>query len=186
MSQSALCLAVRDTLRDVLRLGTEPNYCDLALGGMPHPAAGQVFYAVHPGGWETINGDYDLGETMGAKITVSKKLGDTPKDRTLTAAWSTPVSGLDALARAAILAIHRNQAVRAAANAILGATDALDGTPNGFETELWFQGADPEPVPRDYEWFGAAPPSGSVAVMGISITLRFGLADRVQTIGGMT
>ena len=160
--------------------------CDLAMGGKPHPAAGQVFYAVHPYGWTTKNGDYDLDEFMGVKITVSMKLGQTPKDRTLTAAWATPNTGLDALCRKALLAIHRQQSVRAAANAIIGATDDIDATPNGFETELWFKNADPEPVPRDDEWFGADQATATQALRGFSVTLTFGEAERMQTIAGAT
>lgn len=190
MSMAALCLGVRNVLRTALGItGSEPEMalkCDLALQGKPHPAAGQVFYAVHPYQWSTRNGDYDLDELMGVRITVSMKIGVSPKDRTMTALWSTPVTGLDALCRKALLAIHRQQSVRAAVNAIIGATDAIDATPNGFETELWFQQADPEPVPRDDEWFGAEPSVATQAIRGFSVSLTFGLAERVQTIAGAT
>jgi hypothetical protein len=186
----ALCLAVRDVLRAMLGLtGTEAQMslvCDLAMMGKPHPAAGQVFYGVHPGSWATQNGDYDLDEMMGVKVTVSMKLGTSPADRYLTALWMTPATGLDALARAAMLAVHRNQAVRLGANVYLGSTDLLDGSPNGFETELWFQGADGEPVPQGDEWFGTEPSVATQALKGMSVTLNFGLAERVQGIQGMT
>ena len=194
MSMSALCLAVRNDLRTMLGVPSATYadaslICDLAFEGMPHPAAGEVFYAVHDGGWNAAQtGDYDLFERMTVSVTITKKVGYTPKDRRATDAWATSSTGLDALARAVVKRLHQNQAIRLAANVIIGATDTLDSNPNGFETTVIFQGGS-NVQQHGPEWFespqysGVSVPDKTVA---ISVRLDFGMADRLQGISGLT
>lgn len=182
MSMVALCKGVVDHLRSTgVVNSSDPLLCDLAFEGYPHPAAGEVFYAVHAGDWGVsgVEGDWDLSERMGCVVTISKKLGYAPKDRRATDAWAKVLTGLDALSRKVVVALHQNQAVRAQANTYLGATDG------GFVTALLFKGAT-RPEIKGSDWFGTEPSASGDDVIGIAISLTFGMMERYQTIATMT
>jgi hypothetical protein len=166
----ALLLAVRDRLRAALSLGA--HECEVQPDGYPHPAAGEVFYAVHPG---YVNQDLDtcMDESYEVKVTITAKTGQAPLDRWGTRILTLASTGLYARAEAVRALLHMNETVRASANTTIGAQD------NGFTETLRYRGMGP-PTPRGPEWFSAE--DESVPPAGLSLELTFGGARRVQVI----
>ena len=193
MSSPALCQAVRDVIQAGLTInGSSPdaNTCEVGFDGQPKPSAGQVYIAVHMGGFNRLEGDYDLDEGHDVYVTVTYRLGVAPKDRFGVEIWAKATSGLDALCRSIITLLHHNQNVRIYANH--GKSYSIGDTgggPDGFYTPLRFASAG-KPQYRDYSWFTALPPKdlkeSDYEKCGVSQELRFGKANRCQTISGMT
>lgn len=179
MSQAALCKAVRDTLQETFSL--DENSCQVCFDGQPcNPVAGEMYVSVHPMGWQGQSGDWDLDEDVSVGVTITKRAAFAPKDRRGVALWLDETDGLETQCRRAIMAIHQNQTLRAAANTYIG-SDSV-----GFVTALWFLRTDPA-VLRNWDWFGAAAPedSDAEAVCGYSQTITFGRARRCQSIPDM-
>lgn len=120
-----------------------------------------------------------LEETFGVQITVTVKLGQVPRDRIGTNAYLGPAGeSLDDELRAIVALLHHDKGaypVLAAANVILGASV------NGFIEPLRFtSGGSPQQVGPD--WFSAVTTKSTQAVAGLSQTLQFGMAKRIQNI----
>ena len=195
MSAPALALAIRDTLLTKVRLNgdtIDKNTCDVCFGPEPKPGCGQLFLAVHLGRWIPESADYDLSEQYEVNVTISMKLGEVPQDMFGEEAWTKAATGLDAVARTVITALHQNQQVRLTANDGQPYSIGTAGSrPDGFYTTVQFTGAQ-APVFRKASWFNMGEPlpadadDSQAAQCGVSQTLTFGKAQRAQTIAGMT
>ena len=180
MSLSAVCLAARDRIRSYLSLGEDS--CEVGFDGQPKPMAGQLYVAVHPASWTGTDNDYELEEIIAVNVTVTMRLGSSPKDRWGVAVWTKQDDGLDAVCRKVIVALHMNYAdVMNVAN-----TTYITTARDGFYHPLKFRDGG---LPRyvDHHWFSAAEPESQyqVAEAGVAQTLTFGALARFQTIGGM-
>ncbi len=173
-------MAVRDKLQRVVKINgnaIDADTCECGFDGKPKPSAGELYLAVHPLGWQGISGDDDLHEEAQIGVTITLRMGFAPSDRFGVAAWLQANTGLDAVARVVITALHKDQLVRIAANTIIGTTSA------GYVTPLWFMsGANPQF--REAAWFSATvdPDAKDTAPCGVSQELRFGRAQRCQAV----
>jgi hypothetical protein len=176
MSLRALLAATRDTLRAALEL--DETGCEVCPDGRPHPAAGEWFVAVHPGGL-TNQSTLALDERADLLVTVTRRVSDAPHDRIGENAV-LDADGVLAKAEAARASVHMNYALMDAANA---AIDGFGTTANGYVEPLAFQSLRylGEKGP---EWFFAE--GGEEAACGLAVELAFGRARRVQYIGGQT
>lgn len=178
MSLAACMIAVRDVLQDLFRV--DENSCEVGFDGKPKPACGERYFAVHSLGWNGINGDWDLGEEYTVGVTVTIRTGFAPKDRWGIAVWLAENDGMESTIRQVITAIHHNQTVRAAMDAVLDETGG-----GNFVTPLQLMRVD-NPVVRNHTWFDAdVPEDGAVAESGVSQTIVFGKCQRVQNIPDM-
>ncbi len=193
MSQGALCKAVRDQLQELF--GMDADSCEVRPSGRPKASAGETFIAVHPGGWRlVVDGDVGLVEEFGCKVTVSRRFGYTPDDRTGTELWlgdDAEYEGIEPMLRQILIALTSKLAtgtdtppaylVLIAANAYIG----LQNPPTyagGFITPLkLLDGGTPEE--KGPEWFCASRSEGEDGAQfecGISQTMTFTGAQRGQ------
>ncbi len=167
----ALLLAVESRLQTALSL-TSANV-GVQLDGIPPPFSGQLYVAVHPGGFTADDTGLSLHESYDLSVTVSMRAGYAPKDRIASDLGTTATTGIYARAEAIRAALHMNEATRAAANVTIGAGE------NGFYHPLKFRSATP-PQWQGSQWFGSE--EDGDAPDGVSITLSFGGAMRAQVI----
>ena len=173
-------LAVRDQLLNVLSLTADS--CETMFDGQPKPSCGELFVSVHPGSWTpSPSGDYDLDERFSVCVTVTMRLGAVPQDRWGPNLLDLINTGLEAVLRQIIGAIHKQESVRNAANTVYGLTPPLAGFCEDIEL---VDGGRPDPKGPD--WFSAeADPADMATVFahsGVAQTLTFGKARRVQQI----
>jgi hypothetical protein len=181
-----LLLAARDWLRARLNVaGIGPESIEVMFDGRPDPACGEWFVALHEGDWrvdESIGqADLSLPEAFGIQVTVTRKCGSAPFGRIGTAKLAAQYRGLIAVCRQLIVqptGLHMNYAVTTAANSTIG------DEANGFFHPLVFRGAEPT-RPQGPAWFQARG-TRSDPPAGISKTLAFAEAQRVQTIESAT
>lgn len=181
MSMRALLLAVRDQLRDTKQLGLDNTNCEVTADEQPFPVAGEIFVAVWYGYWRNKDPNgMSLDEDYGVNVTVSVRATRVATDRIGPSLLAKANDGLLALCEQIRAAIHMDpedsntQAVVWRANKIIGATV------NGFIAPLQFRDGG-RPTKRSGSWFGAR---GGKGVAGLSQTLTFTDANRVQTIEG--
>lgn len=174
MSMRALLLAVRDRLRASAPggLAYESAQCEVGFDGMPHPRAGQVFVAVHPGSVSN-EADTHLAERYTVYVTLTMRAGHLPQDREGSQLMALASTGLYARAEAIRTLLHMNEAVRSDANTTIGVGD------NGFTETIRYQSMD-SPQLKGPDWFGAEDPSDGP--VGLAIQLTFGGAMRYQVI----
>lgn len=179
MSGSAYRLAIRNQLRTALGLGA--HECDLTPGPEPHPRAGHTFIAIHPGGWATRQpSDNYLDEVIGVLVTISLKAGRYPKDR-----WGPTVTGnssdvdlppFELIARRIIAETHLSHTLRTAAN------DLIANDSSGFVEPMRFMRAAGPPQDRPPEWWSVTNQQKNSQPAGMSQTLVFDGARRIQTV----
>lgn len=177
----ALLLATRARLRATVLLGGlayENGQCEIGWDGQPPPMAGQVFVAVHPG---AVRSDHDLSlrETVALDLTLSMKTGGLPVDRYGEQSVVLATTGIYARAEAIRALLHMNYTVLNDANA--GQSYSIGASDNGFVEPLKFLSMTP-PQERGPEWFWGESEFSGDAPAGLSITLSFGNAVRVQVI----
>lgn len=165
-----LLLATRDHLRVGLGLPDDPLTCEVTADGRPLPMAGEVFYAVHPGGSANSNVQ-NLMETYTVYVTVTRRIGQVPYDRVGTDVLAAASDGLLALAEAARAVLHEDFALTYAATALLPAGW------HGYDEALVYRDTS-APTPRTGQWFQAKAATES----GLSVTVRVEGALRVQRI----
>jgi hypothetical protein len=179
---------VRDRLREFVPLTAAQCEISDHPEGMPPPACGELFVAVHAGAWGPYPGGTSEGidETIGVRVTVTVRTGKTAKDRLGQNVWAGPAgSSLDETCRKVLVAVHLDAFLLATfyrenANATIN-TD-FPGIPrSGFATALEFEDGG-TPTRRGPYWFSAEgnddPPAG------LSQTMTFGRARRVQNLQG--
>ncbi len=188
MSQRALLLSCRDVLQAsktasppaLVGLGLPQAQCDVLFDGQPPPGCGELFVALHPGEWTTedIEG---LNEVFGLDITVTVRVGVLPRDRMAPTSILASLAGesLDQQLEAIRALLHldsvRDQWLNQA-NTYIG------GTANGFVEPPRFRGGD-RPQACGPDWFGTDwDGQGPLPPVGISQTLHFGGARRLQRI----
>ncbi len=172
-----LILATVEHLRSAAGLSLSAATCDEQPDGQPPPNAGQVYYAVHEGSW-TNDADESLDEMCGVLVTITLRAGFSPKDR----AGLALLRDLRTRRAALRVAVHDNYVLMNLANTKLN--DAFGHTVNGFVEPLRFRNAG-RPTKQGPDWFNAeAHPNGST-ITGVSCTLVFERARRVQTLESM-
>lgn len=172
MSARALRLAAKAHLVTQLSLGS--GVCDVTIDGRPLMICGQRFVAVHAGDWSNASNE-SLDELVGLQVTITDRVGVTPFDRHGVEELEKAQTGLETYAEAVVAAIHMDYALMNAANALISASIA--GVTK-FVQPLFFRFGE-RPRYRDGTWFGADPPDADA---GVSITLTFGDARRVQKV----
>lgn len=173
MSQAALVIAVRDKLRTALNLTAAQ--CDVQIDGIPPPACGDLYVAVHPAGWrpELIE---CLDEWFDVDVTVTLRIPHQPQDRQGLNVWARALIGLEARLRAALVAIHGRPEVITAANQL------IPGQVNTLIEVLRFRHVDPKPRKVGPDWFGASSSGRGSRDQGLVQTITFGDARRVQSL----
>lgn len=176
MSLAAVCKAVRDTLQTTFNLTADS--CEVGFDGMPKPACGEKYIAVHPLGWTCQPGDHDLHEEFTIGVTITLRMGFAPKDRWGIAVWLAETDGMEVMLRKAIKAIHHNQTVRELATTYMSYSGFYALTP------LQFIRVDAKPTVQGPNWFSAPMPEtdGQVAECGVSQMITFGKCQQVQNI----
>jgi len=176
-------LAARDHLRTLLSLGEAG--CEAMFDGQPMPSSGEMFVALHPGGWRGISQDADIEEEFSFLVTVTRRLGYVATDRAMREVWAKATEGIEAVCRTIIVGkpakvtsadygLHMNLVIMAAANATITAGFA------GFHEPVRFLDGG-QPIERGPDWFSAGSETeGKRMNAGISQTLTFGGAKRVQ------
>lgn len=176
MSLAALCEASRDALQVAFKV--DNTSCEVKFDGEPDPDCGDVFLAIHPLSWQAVQDDHNLHEEYQLGVTLSMRTTVAPKDRRGVALWLPQDGGLDVLCRKAIRTLHKNEAVRAAANKIIGGGDVIF-------TPLFFRSVS-MPTPRGAEWFTAvAPEHAQDRDCGVSQTITFASVQRCESIDDM-
>ncbi len=148
--------------------------------GEPPPSCGLRYVSVWPGGTKFgtepgkvthVRETYDLG------VTVSWRISHVPKDRVGRKAWFEAVTGLEALVRKVLLAIHGSETlIYAVANGKLGA-----GV-NGF-LELLAGPANVSQQVVSGAWFGGDQANTKA---GLIVPMTFSGAKRLQALGSAT
>src|SRR5262245_27716080 len=131
-------MAVRDRVRK--SLGVEEQHCRVVGNdqGKPPAFSGNHFVAVHAGDWRGVPVE-GLGESFGARVTVTLRTSHVPDEALGEEAWLKEVEGLEAILRQVLTAVVSdvgtadNPTVLNRANAILG------GDVNGFVEKLQLQ-----------------------------------------------
>lgn len=157
----------------------EEQQCEVMFDGMPQPVCGELFIAVHPGTW-TNDSDTSLDESYTIYVTVTLRVAVVPMDRGGTHALANARDGLDAVVENVRRYLHMSYAVIDDANNIINARANF----NDFIQPLKFTDAG-TPQPKGPDWFSAVPEE-SEAMVGISQTLTFRDARRVQVIEEQT
>jgi hypothetical protein len=178
MSMAALLLAMRDHLRNslggIIPGGSEraAQYIEISPDGRPPAMLGDWFIGIDEGSVQSADKSF-LKEAYATVAVITHK-AQTPRDRRGTVYTATG-SGLDAVERAVIVAIHDNQTLRLLANTLLGAPS--ESTGDGFIKPLWYAGRGPT-QPQNGEWIGAEPAGGAF----LTRRLRFEGATRIQAL----
>lgn len=172
-----LILATIEHLRSPLGLSLSASDCDEQPDGFPPPNAGQIYYAVDEYGW-TNTADESLDEYCGVSVTITLRAGFAPKDRHAMALRR------DLRRRRADVrrVIHNNYDLMNLANRKL--EEHFKHPVNGFVEPLRFRSAG-KPEIRGPEWFSAEANPNASAICGVSCTLLFERARRVQVIDEM-
>lgn len=171
MSLNALINGVVKHLRSKSGLGLDDRMCGEQIDGQPPPNAGQLYYGVHESSWTANDTDDALDEYFGVNVTITLRMGNVPADRR----GLVVVHDLRKKARECVAMLHKNYAVLDFANAEIGAAD------NGFIEPLLFQNALNTQV-RGPDWFWAEGSDNADSNVGVSITLTFGGARRIQVV----
>lgn len=180
MSMRAICLAVRDHLRSGASGGL--NYaadrCDIMVDGMPPPAAGEWFIAIHQGNW---TGQYIEGfaEDCALQITVSVRAPVLPFDRIGHLLYEkTPnFKGLWWF----VEEIRVSLALDVGGDDILNKANVYIGTSaNGFQQTTQLIADMGRPQRQGPHWFGSD--EMEVEIAGVSQTLSIGPFGRFQGI----
>lgn len=180
MSQRALLLAVVDVLQAAAPngLALPTAQCQVMTDGQPPPACGELFVAVHPGEWTTDDVE-GLKERFGFEITVTVRVAKVPRDELGINALVGPTGkSLDDWLEKIRAHLHLDSVsdqIINTANTTIGAAN------NGFVEPPRFRGCG-RPEIRGPDWFSAEPYHGATAPVGLSQTLRFSDAVRVQRI----
>ncbi len=179
MSLAAVMMAARNKLQTVF--GLDADSCEIGFGPEPKPAAGEFYIAVHSLGWSGGNQDWDLTEDYQVAITPTLRMGFAMKDRWGIAVWLLANEGMEPRIRQIITAIHHNQLLRQAADALItGCASGKILTPLQFiRTE--------GPQIKGPDWFSASMPESDhqVAECGVAQTIVFGKCQRVQSVPDM-
>lgn len=178
MSQRVLLLAVRDTLRDRVPLKAEE--CEVTGDEQPFPIVGDRFVGVHPGYWRQTGVGLDLDEEYGISVTVSVRATKVASDRVGPQLLAKARGGLLELCEQVRAAIHMDSQESATAGVLPRANQMLGNQVNGFEEPLIFQDGG-RATKRGAAWFGGS----GARLAGLSQTLLFGRARRIQTIESM-
>lgn len=170
-----LLQAVLDHLRASLAL--DESTSEVMPTGKPPAFSGDTFYVVHPGqiGTDQVEG---LEETFGVDVTITLRTGSVPADRVGTELILNTTTGIYARAAAVRAKLHMRYA-----DVMNDANAALGSGVNGFVEPLWFLGAG-RVQEQGAAWFSAKATTANPA--GISLTLSFGRARRIQVIEEMT
>lgn len=181
MSAAALRQAVVEIIRESLGLGSME--CDMEDTGRPSSTSPAALYvSVHPGTWRSRHLDYGLDEEFGVNITVNYRGSQFQPDK-----WGNKITsvsdGIEAVARSIIPLIHCKADALVRANRIIGGNSSLFI----LGEYLRLTGEQEPPSDRQPGWWGAAVTKQNAnSYAGMSTTMHFEGARRVQAISEMT
>jgi len=176
VSLSALLTAVQNHLRTQLSLS--PDECGVQPDGQPPPFLGKRYIAIHATGWSPGDiQDYGpvLDEVLSLAVTITVRAPKSPRDRITTNIYLKEATGIEAIARSIMLALHSNVTVLSLANA------ELEDTEYGYTNTLLWQGTDANPRLVGPDWVWSDNPQAS-PVAALVTTVQFGMARRIQDI----
>ena len=170
MSLEALLLGTERRLRT----GTWPWQCEevgIQPTGRPPAVAGQQFLSVYSLSWSNLITESVEGfeEVYGIGICVTFRFGYAPADRT-GRELCIAKTGLLAMARKVMYAVHGNYTLIGYANEEIPATENKIGEPLTFRTGKFDE--------KGPEWFEAVNAAGSAA--GYAVDMRFEGGKRLQ------
>lgn len=145
--------------------------CEITVDGKPPPVCGQRFVGIHAGDWSN-SANESLDERVSVQVTITDRIGVFPFDRQGAEALDKAKTAIETFAEAVVSAMHASYDVLNAANTL------IEGTVTKFVEPLRFRFGE-RPTYRDGIWFGGDDPDQGA---GLSITLTFGDARRVQKI----
>lgn len=180
MSLAALLQAARDTLRSEISL--QPIECDVRPGPQPPPVFGQRYVALYATRWVNLTPTMTAGVDEGYSIaaTVTLRTGSIPIDRLGGDLYIRALTGIEALCRQVMVAVHMNYDLMNLANSFL--PDAS----NKLEQPLFWESCDAEPELRDESWVWAKPQDGQApTTCALTMEVRFGDARRTQSFENM-
>ncbi len=171
MSLWAMMPAFRDITKKLMSLNA--NECEITPEGKPFPSSGDRFFAVHCSPFSGRS-DLTLDELFSVNLTISLKGTHIAYDRWGPELLARKTTGLLWYAGLLSSKLHMNYEMMDLANSLI-----LEfTTQNGYEVPLQFKNAD-VPTIRGGDWWLA---EANEPRMGMSITLYFGDANRIQTI----
>jgi len=185
MSQYALLIAVRDTLRASVPLAH--GDCDIELTGQPPPfwSGAAYYHAIHPTGWDPgpVDLNQGLDELYSLAITLSRRTGYIPEQRhpeelllRREAEGAYRASFEEKARRLMVVMFSYRHTILTAANALISGDDK-------FIEPLRWGGNDPVPIQRGPDWFSGEP--GDLAAHGFSLTLNYREARRMQALANL-
>lgn len=179
-SEKNLVLAVRNILRTATGsggAGYTNAQCDVEIGDMVPPIAGDLYVAVHPGGWtkgprhNSSGGVFDF--VYSVKVTVIRRITHVPKDKTRDVYLNNSVN-LAAEIDKIISVIDFNYSVMNAANALI---QTETSSTQGFHHPLVFDNVTSEPEICGSEIFSGTREDRA----GMKRTITFGMARRTTS-----
>ena len=187
MSLRALLLATRDRLRRQLSLA--PSECEAYDDPQPPPTAGRRFLAVYPGPYgDGGHGDMSIFERIGVNVGITLRFSAVPKDRLASSVFLDALGGIEPLARAVMLACHRNYDLMQAANVIIADDLGLavgDSTIQPFVEPLVWSGTGAKPEVKFGDWFWATD-AAAAQKSALFVPVTFIGAKRPQTLCSTT
>lgn len=178
MSEEALLLAVRDTLRE--KCGFKPAECDIEYDEMAPVTVGQRYIVVMSGGWDAGpnngTGGGVLDELFSVDVAVAVRSSSTPRDR-LRNLFTINLGNVNSICRLIIASVGMySYDVQNLANQYIG--PEANGA-EGFIEPLKF-GAMGKPQAVGPEFFGADPDADGPA--GLMRVVHLVGARRIQTV----
>jgi hypothetical protein len=192
MSLSAMLIAVRNQLRTACSFSN--SECDVQNDPMPYPTAGRRVITVYPG--ECRGGphsDQGIHEWIGINVGITLRLSGTPNDAITSEIFLKTLTGIEALSRKVMVAVHRNYAVMAAANAIIATANDVTADPDHvppivafttdkFITALEWRFTTPVPEVKLGDWFSTDNPDAINRKHGLFVNIQFVDSHRPQQI----
>jgi len=178
MSLSVLCDAVVRHLRSTCSFTDDE--CDIQpMPGEPPVDCPLRYVSVVPRGTRFLSGRGKFAggvlEEYDVEVVLTRRTTDCPKDRRGRLLWLKATSGIEALTRNVLLAIHDSETlVYTVANSLI---PGVGVTVNGFLELLAGPSQVPGPQPVSSQWFGA---DGEELTAGLKVSMVFSGGKRFQ------
>jgi hypothetical protein len=142
--------------------------------------------AVCPGSYRGgPHSDNGIQEWYGVNVGITQRFNGTPTDRITQSVYLRELTGLEAVSRKVLLALHRNYAVMAAANAIIQTEAGVGATIFGFITPLEWETITVPPDIKTGDWFWSSNENDLSRPCGLFVNVIFGNAHRPQHLDAM-
>ncbi len=192
MSLSAMLVAVRNELRTACNFSNAE--CDVQNDPMPYPTAGRRTIAVYPGDCRGgPHSDQGIHEWIGVNVGITFRMSGTPMDAITSELYLKALTGIEAISRKIMVAVHRNYTIMAAANTIIATASDIAADPDhdppieAFTTDkfiapLEWRFTTPVPEVKTGDWFSTDNPDAINRKHGLFVNVQFADAHRPQQI----